>query len=223
MPLIKIEHLANAVLGVWEATENEAFFLNEIPAGYMTGYEPQRFSEQRRKEFLASRWLLRQLLKDDTVSFESDENGKLKDMNGNYQFSISHSGNRVAAIASKTHQVGIDVEEIHPRILKVMHKFLNEQEKKSLGENPELWRVTLCWSAKESIFKMIETPGLSFSNDIQLHLPLNEAGSFVASVKWNARWEEVNMNFEKSEGFVFTHCAAILNEGIASLTKSRSQ
>ena len=206
MPLIKIEHLANAVFGMWEATESETFFLNQIPAGYMMGYEPQRFSERRRKEFLASRWLLRQILQDDFVSFASDENGKLKDTNGSYQFSLSHSGNRVAAIASKTHPVGIDVEEIHPRILKVMHKFLNEQEKQALGKNPELWRITLCWSAKESIFKMIETPGLSFSNAIQLYLPKNEAESFIAKVKWNAQWQEVNMRFEKSEGFVLTYC-----------------
>lgn len=222
MPLIKIEHLANAVLGVWEATEKEAFFLNQIPAGYMTGYEPQRFSERRRKEFLASRWLLRQVIQDDSVSFSLDENGKLKDTNGNYQFSISHSGNRVAVIASKTHPVGIDVEEIHPRILKVMHKFLNEDEKKALGENPELWRITLCWSAKESIFKMIETPGLSFSNDIQLQLPANEAGSFIANVNWNSQWVQLNVHFEKSVGFVLTYCEAT-PEGIASLAKPRSQ
>jgi len=217
MPLIKIEHLANAVFGVCEATENETFFLNQIPAGYMTGYEPQRFSERRRKEFLASRWLLRQILQDDSVSLAVDENGKLKDTKGNYQFSLSHSGNRVAAIASKTHPVGIDVEEIHPRILKVMHKFLNEQEKQALGENPELWRITLCWSAKESIFKMIETPGLSFSNDIQLSLPSNEAGSFIANVNWNAQWQNVKMCFEKSDGFVLTYCVPTINEGIALL------
>lgn len=208
MPLIKIEQVAHAVLGVWEATETEDFFLRNIPDTYMEGYEPQRFSARRRKEFLASRWLLKKIVQDDALRIVADASGKLKDAAGKWHFSLSHSGNRVAAVASAAHTVGVDIEEIHPRILKVMHKFLNEQEKQALGATPELWRVTLCWSAKESIFKMIEEPGISFSAGMQLTLPLTECGNFSAVVKRGNHEMPVIIRFEKTDDYILTYCIA---------------
>lgn len=207
MPLIKLEHLADAVAGVWKATESDEFFLRQIPQGYLTGYEPLRFSERRRKEFLASRWMLKSILRDESLSLVMDERGKLKDAGGKFHFSLSHSGNLVAAIASREHVVGIDIEEIHPRILKVMHKFLNEEEKQAIGEPPELWRVILCWSAKESLFKMAETPGLSFSNDMRLRVPGCRQGIIPARIRLQSNWMDVDVFFESTDNYVLTSCA----------------
>lgn len=227
VPLIKTEHVAHAVLGVWESTESDNFFLERLPQNYLVGYEPQRFSERRRKEFLASRWLLKELLESRVIASEAlratrpdfigkqssaaiqfiiNDHGKLKDSSGNVHLSLSHSGNRVAAIVSTQRRVGIDIEEINPRVLKVMHKFLNEHEKGLLGNDPALWRVTLCWSAKESIFKMAETPGMMFSKQMAVNIPTAESGLCVARAEVNGTWHDLQMGFEKEQGYVLTWC-----------------
>lgn len=206
MPLIKIEHLADAALGVWETTESPEFFFNLLPPGYLGGFEPARFSERRVKEFLASRMLLRQLAGDELLVLTQDANGKMKDRDERWHFSLSHSGNRVAAIASKKFSAGIDIEQIHPRILKVLHKFLNEKERQMLGTSPDLWMATLCWSAKESIFKMLEKPGLSFSGEIALSIPREADCSFPARARAVSGWRDLVINFEKDTEFVLTYC-----------------
>jgi len=203
MPLVKIEDIAEkATVGAWEATESDAFFLSALTEGFLTGYEGNRFSEQRRREFLASRFLLKKVIRDDSVRLELASNGKLKTCNDRYHLSVSHSNQMAAAITSSKFPVGIDIEAVHPRVLRVMRKFLSATELKALGDNPEIWKVTLCWSAKESIYKMLGQPGLSFSQAITLNLPADNRSSFVAAVNNSP----VKIYFERTGNYIMTYC-----------------
>ncbi|GIV32908.1 MAG: hypothetical protein KatS3mg031_0443 [Chitinophagales bacterium] len=77
MPLIKIEHIADTtLLGLWEATEPDTFF-QPLPQGYLTGFSAD-FSAKRKKEFLASRYLLCNLLQDETAVLSRSEQGQLR-------------------------------------------------------------------------------------------------------------------------------------------------
>ena len=72
------------------------------------------------------------------------------------QFSISHTRGFAAAIISPEIPVGIDIEFISPRVLKIEKKFLNPHEHALLAELSEYDRITfltLFWSIKETVYK----------------------------------------------------------------------
>ncbi len=207
MALIKIEEVSkNVRIGIWKAGEEIDFFRSRLPPGYMTGFSGERFSKNRQREFLASRFLLREMLNDDSAAIAVNENGSLS-VAGGPSISLSHSKEMVAAMVGENRSVGIDIEEISGRVKKVMHKFINAHEKDLLGNNPELWKITLCWSAKESIYKMTGRMGLSFSDDIHLEIPHSqEAGSFKSRIKKNEKEIIQTVFFEITNGFILSYC-----------------
>lgn len=207
MALIKIEEVsANVRVGVWEATEDSEFLKSRLPLGFLTGYNEERFSENRKREFLASRFLLRKMLSEDHSVIEVGDNGSITVAGGPF-ISLSHSKNMMAAMVGRNVPVGIDIEEISGRVKKVMHKFINEQERQMLGSNPDLWKITLCWSAKESIYKMAGLSGLSFSDDIILEIPrAGDSRKFTALVRKMGMENEQTVFFEMINGYILTYC-----------------
>jgi len=208
MALLKIEEVsANVRVGIWEATEDIEFFKSRLPLGFLTGYNEERFSENRKREFLASRFLLRKMLNADYSVIEVGENGSIYVAGGVPFISLSHSKKMVAAMVGRNVPVGIDIEEISGRVKKVMHKFTNEHERQLLGSNPDLWKITLCWSAKESIYKMAGQPGLSFSDDIILEIPrTGDSKKFTVLVRKNGMENEQTIFFEMINEFILTYC-----------------
>ena len=80
--------------------------------------------------------------------------------------SISHSRNYGAALVSREGACGVDIEQIHSRILRIGHRFCDRRERKILtslpGSTDWMSRLTLLWSAKEAVKKQISgiQPGL---------------------------------------------------------------
>ncbi|HXH19589.1 MAG TPA: 4'-phosphopantetheinyl transferase superfamily protein [Chitinophagales bacterium] len=208
MPLIKIQHIAEGTaLAIWEATESIDFFLGKLSPRFLTGFDNQRFSENRKKEFLATRFLVKQLSGSATLRLETRQNGKTAIAEGTHHLSLSHSNEMMAAILSEKFKVGIDIEEIHPRVKKVMSKFLNEPELCLLGSEPELWKIILCWSAKESLYKMLEQPGLSFRNNILLDIPPRpDSGKLKALLSTGGEKKEAYVYFEVTGKYILSYC-----------------
>lgn len=208
MPLIKSAPLAaHAFLGIWKATEPLDFF-SSLPQNYIEGFDQSRFSAWRKKEFLASRFLLWQMLKDDSVKFGQDENGRLLCANRSENISITHSGDMVGAIISGKRKVGIDIEAIRPKVLRIRHKFINENEAAVLGQEPSVKDLILCWSAKETVYKLMRIPGLSFKEQILLQLPSNilSKGNLCAQVYVNAETFNLELQYEFFDNYVLTYC-----------------
>jgi phosphopantetheine--protein transferase-like protein len=63
--------------------------------------------------------------------------------------------------------VGIDIEKIHDRILKIKDRFLSEKEIKEVCSG-EIEKMTLCWSAKEAIFKKYGGETVFFKDKIEI-------------------------------------------------------
>lgn len=154
MPLKFIKNLSNnSKLGIWELSES----IRDLEAVYpLSDTENKTYTsfrnEKRKCEWLTARILLTEILEfRPTILYT--ENGKpyLKDININ--ISITHSKNHVAIITSETFNPGIDIEHIAPRVEKVKNKFLQTEELEWCNSH-EL--MTICWSAKEAIFKIFE-------------------------------------------------------------------
>lgn len=128
-------------------------------------------AEERKKQWLACRIMIRSLLVPEDFPVEYDPTGKPFLPGSSYNISVSHSRERAAVILSRNHQVGIDIEKITPRILRVREKFLNERELSSWAHTENLELLTLAWSAKEAIYKLYGLRNLDFRKNITLHLP----------------------------------------------------
>lgn len=160
-------------MAVWHITEPEDFFLASVPV------QREIKHWHKRLQHLAGRLLLKELYPGFPVGMIQVADTKKPFLeNEPYHFSISHCGDYAAAIVSKTHRVGVDVELPHSKIGQVQHKFIYEHEFKELTD--QLLHLsqrtpmtndqvrTLIWSAKESVFKWWGRGEVDFKKDIVL-------------------------------------------------------
>ena len=171
MPLVYQQNInATTKLGVWHIAEPEAFFLEKVPSHRAITHPNKRL------QHLAGRYLLKELF--DDFSYELIRIADTKKPfleNEAYHFSISHSGEYAAVIASRDHRVGVDVELISAKVEKVKHKFLSDQEQLLLTQIPLFpytvfneKLLTAAWSIKESLFKWQGSSEVDFKKHLQL-------------------------------------------------------
>jgi 4'-phosphopantetheinyl transferase len=80
------------------------------------------------------------------------------------ELSITHSYPYVAAIISLKTQVGIDLEQARPKLLKIAPRFLSEDELIATANNTT--RICLYWCAKESLFKFYSKGNINFQKQL---------------------------------------------------------
>ena len=98
--------------------------------------------------------------------FFKDEHGKSQPMDGKGFVSLTHTFGFAGAIFHKEHAVGIDMDVIREKIIKIGFRFLDKSELDFLENDPV--HYTMAWSAKESIFKCQGKRGVSFRDHILL-------------------------------------------------------
>lgn len=98
--------------------------------------------------------------------FFKDEHGKSQSMNGQGYVSLTHTPGFAGAIFHREQPVGIDMDLIREKILKIGFRFLDKSELDFLENDP--LHYTMAWSAKESIFKCQGKKGVSFRENILL-------------------------------------------------------
>ena len=169
-------------LGVWHIAEPEDFFLTQV------SLQQEISHPHKRLQHLAGRYLLRFLFPEfphELIEIASTRKPFLP--NEAFHFSISHCGDYAAAIVSRSHRVGIDIEIPTPKVARVRHKFLHTQEL-SIMENKNsippvfnsadeavfLRKLTLLWSAKEAAFKWYGNGEVDFSHQIRIQPPGNK-------------------------------------------------
>ena len=157
-------------------------------------------SDMHRRGFMSVRHLLAVMGYVDHDLFY-DEFGKphLKD---GKQISISHSY-EFAGIIISDKLVGIDIEKQREKIHRIAHKFVNEFENKYIEQqNSDKTRaLTIIWGAKESLYKLYATAGLSFEQHIFIS-PFELLYPFVyGAINYNNKISHYDLNFIEFEGF----------------------
>ncbi len=138
----------------------------------------ERFgSERRRTEQFAWRLLLRSsLLKlgcdDDvaTADIDYDEVGApyLVGCNTHIYIGVSHSISHAAVVVAD-HPCAVDIELCSRNFAKVQSRFLSQSEVELLSSyDQEGFALPLAWSTKEALYKLSNTNGLDFVDDITL-------------------------------------------------------
>ena len=177
MPIIdELSISTNTRAVVWEINES----INDLESRLVLSEDSlkllnQKQSEIHKVQFLAVRHLIKYLsinpqnLKYDSLGKPFFEN--------NFKISISHSGVYAAVIVSDT-AVGIDIEAINDRILKIKSKYLETELNYPLELNTETSLVY--WNIKESVFKAVDKTGIDFKENI-LVPPLDMKKNVVKS------------------------------------------
>jgi phosphopantetheinyl transferase len=78
--------------------------------------------------------------------------------------SISHSKN-YCALGVSSSQIGIDIEEMSPRIERIAERFVNVEETKFISEESVL-DLTKLWTMKEAMFKLNNRTGIDFTSEL---------------------------------------------------------
>ncbi len=124
---------------------------------------------EKRKEWASSRKAIFDALESLDIpypGFFKDEHGKSQSMNGVGYVSLTHTLGFAAAIFHRSLPVGIDMDLIREKILRIGFRFLDPSEMNFLENDPK--HYTMAWSAKESIFKCQGKKGVSFRENILL-------------------------------------------------------
>ena len=161
-------------LGIWRIEEKEDFFLQKVPLKKDVSHPSKRL------QHLAGRYLLPYLFEDfplEEVQIADTRKPYLE--NEFFHFSISHCGAFAAAIVSRDHRVGVDIESIKPRIRGLSHKFMEKDEAQIIGENPSDEWLTLLWSAKESLFKWYGLGEVDFRRHMHLQGSIGREGEWL--------------------------------------------
>ncbi len=158
----------NADLWLWKVEENEDFFLEQLNLSEAdSGLLAKFTAPSRRLEWLASRYLLQQLVGGDvSVTYNVDGKPGLVGVDGHV--SISHSHKIVGVLYHPTASVGLDVERVSVRPTKVIHRFLDDEEQLLVEKDENFEAITRAWCSKEALFKLLGQHCYTFKGDFKL-------------------------------------------------------
>ncbi|MEG1005490.1 MAG: 4'-phosphopantetheinyl transferase superfamily protein [Bacteroides sp.] len=196
--------------GVWKMDESVEELLALLPTRepYEDGLE--RFTALHRKlEWLSVRVLLYQLL-GKTVEIGYEPSGKPYLVDHSYFISISHTKGYVAVILSTVSEVGIDIEQYGPRIHKVAHKFMRDDEVATPYNDDSTWPLLLHWSAKEVMFKCMDAAEVDFREHLRIFpFAVSSQGEFQSCEYRTDLKRSFLIHYQIHADFVLTWCAGI--------------
>ena len=206
MPLFKtLEAAPDCRIRIWQVTEPEDMLADgiELSPPCRSRYEGMR-SEIHRRAFLSIRHLMAaEGYTDSDLYYDAAGKPHLRD---GTRISISHSFEFTGIILSRTVEVGIDIEKQRDKILRVAHRFTPLSEYRSIANDGALIRkLTRVWCAKESLYKVMAIPGLSFLNHIRIDDFALEAGTTTGSVVYGGRTGKFRIGFEEFGGFTLAY------------------
>lgn len=196
MPLYKQwQYPDGTQVAIWKIEEPEHFFEER------TGLHSLRKNPIRRLEHLAGRFLLQYVWPAfplEHIAFTPL--GKPYLPGSGLFFSVSHSYPYVAAAIRPEKEVGIDLQMVQPKIIRLQEKFLSPGEMFLCQDDPEL--LSLAWSAKEAAFKWFGAGAVDFI----VHMPLID-------MQFQGREAQLLMNFNKTLPITRLSLQGALDEG----------
>ena len=181
MPLYRTYRKGELKVGVWkveETIDQLRSMFNDFSL-YESGLQKFK-AEKRQLEWLAVRVLLRELLGEEKkIDYLPSGKPFLKDRSTFISF--SHTCGYVAVAVHPTKEVGIDIEQYGNRVSRLASRFVREDEMQSVKAGDEIYALLLLWSAKETMFKLMNQSDVDFLNHLHI-LPFipTESGEMEA-------------------------------------------
>lgn len=204
MPLYKIiNHDSQTQILIWKITETFEELLEQIVLKEQSLIRLKSMkSEAHKCGFLSVRLLLN-LAGYSDFDLHYDEFGK-PFLNDEKKISITHS-HHFSAIIISNQKVGIDIEMQRDKIIKIANKFVNPNEFNWIQNSNLIHDLTIIWGIKESVFKIRNEKGISFKNHIVVNPFEIVDNKLKATLNFENKKQEFNINFEEFEGFTLVY------------------
>jgi phosphopantetheinyl transferase len=166
MVLFRKQISSDISIAIWQIIENEEFFWDFL---HLFAEDETKIKNiklpQVRLQKLACRAALAELLGSNEIGITYSETGQplLKD----HHISFSHTKNTVAVALANT-SIGIDIEELTPRISHLYPRFMNQEEIADCDLN-NLQDLYYYWCAKEAMYKWVAERKLDFVEDLRVY------------------------------------------------------
>lgn len=119
--------------------------------------------------------------------------------------SISHTRRQVVVILSRSAPVGIDIEAIHPKVLRVQDKFLTPAEQQAAAG--DLNKTLLYWCTKETLYKLYGHKQVLFREHLRVSpFELPGPGLLQAAIHLPGFRKDYRIYYEVGTDFILTYC-----------------
>ncbi len=209
MPLVKSETINEECLwGLWKITESiEELYHLWNPNEHDTAYFLSISHEGRRKQTLASRVLVQQLL----LQWEKYYLGIIKNHQGKplllqheYYVSVSHTEEYATAILHKSFPVGIDIEPVKEKMSRIIPRVLSPEEYRNANQNLE--KYCIYWCAKEALYKLYSQKELSFREQIHIkNFEIKENGTLFGTIRVAMQYSSYTIYYQKIHNFIVAY------------------
>ena len=205
MPIYRTYKQGDLLVGVWKVDETIEQLRSMFHQFSIYEESFMRFSaEKRKQEWLAVRVLLKELCGEEKkIAYLPSGKPYLED--GSAFVSFSHTSGYVAVALHPSAEVGVDIEQYGTRVQRVASRFIREDEKVSVKSGDEIYALLLHWSAKETMFKLMEDEAVDFIKHLHI-LPFvpEESGTFHACEYRSGQEQEFLIHYDTHPDYVLT-------------------
>lgn len=179
----------------FEAYLNESLFIDEREQLDLL------LQENRKVEFLGVR-RLRNESKLPSPIFYTEARKPYLDQKLNAFISISHSKN-FCAFGFSSHEIGIDIEEMSPRIERIASRFVSSVEMSFISED-KILDLTKLWTMKEAMFKLNNRTCIEFKSELIIEGKTDEI--YFGKMLGEKGWERVKLECFQLGNLVISTC-----------------
>ncbi|MBA3898795.1 MAG: 4'-phosphopantetheinyl transferase superfamily protein [Bacteroidetes bacterium] len=199
-----IKPSADCTSGIWEIAETEEdllhkAFLSNKEKAFIAGIK----AENRRKEWLASRVLLNELLEKPCQIFYNETGKPYITNRPEVYISISHTSGFAAVSINTREETGIDIQSKEHKISRIRHKFLCDDELSGISNIEEDEKLIIYWCAKEALYKLYGKKEVIFKEHLYIEpFELRNEGTMVGAIKKSDVMKNYLLYYKSFEGFV---------------------
>lgn len=207
MPLVNHIHINNSCqMALWKISEE----LEELYGGVeLNEKEQTRFDKfgslSRKKEFLATRILVRKLI-GKGIHIENNEEGKPFLINSDFDISISHSKDYIGVMIGKNHDLALDIEYLSDRVYRIAKRFMSEEELASIQEEDKQVHIYQHWCAKECLIKLYGKKDVRLISELKIDPFLPNASTFSGEVRRTDYSKKFLFRHELFDSYLMVWC-----------------
>lgn len=194
--------IGSTLLGIWKIEEPRDILLEMLRHKEWLGDILSIKAENRILEKLAIRALLKNLLGEEKlIAYHSSGCPYLAD--GSWNVAISHTTGYAAVALNKQSGVGVDIERLSDRVRRVRPRLIRGDE--YVDPNKEIEHLLLHFSAKESMFKLLESEGVGFLEHLRVKpFEVKDEGFFQMTETRSEKQSLFDVYYRVEQDFVLT-------------------
>ena len=197
----------DGILGMWEITEDFDYLRSMVTLDEKDVERLESFKNHQRKlEWLSVRVLLNSLTdKDSRIVYGPERKPYLH--NNSHNISISHSKELTAILLNKKRRVGLDLEFMSDKVLRIAEKFMRPEELESIDKKQEIYHLYLHWCAKEALYKICDKVDINFVTNLKIEpFKPKDKGLIIGVVNNSYMNEKFTLNYFTHKNYAVVWC-----------------